>query len=453
MSKSWVWLGALAALGLACSASSKSSSNPLHVGDTTSVGGSDGSGASGGSTSTAVGAGGGLPSGVTCTLDGCSGMIQSAAGTSGTSGQGGTSSGTGGTQGQAGKAGSSTGTPGTVGSPCKSGVCDPGLMCSAQQFCQPVLSAPPAEVAQAVPPPDSPGVPPASPVILFMKGTFDGLLFDVKAYSSSGTVDYNPNLVTIRLTSAMKSDVYVLATKQPYPLGSSVVVTMSGPVTGKLVFNIASKNPPAPTGALGFEPATASTSPGSPFHQLQPGWVGFGDTGVVTNPIIGMGATGMMTEVPSEGAAWGGLSSGSLLGGAAVNGQSSILETGPMPGTFETLTFDYDFHSAELPTYCGSMYDDTLVAVVSGPNGAYANIVDSVNLVCADKGASGGVPGSLVPETLAGSTTDFAMYGTGRKSFSIPASVGSPAVFALAITNVADTAFPSLAAVDNIVLK
>jgi hypothetical protein len=458
MSKGIVVVGALAALGLACSASSKSTSSPYRPGDTSTVGGSDGAGASSGAGTGATGGSGALPSGVTCTLDGCSGNIPSNGGTTGASGQGGGAAGQ--TQGQGGGAagqtqgqgGGSTGVPGTVGSPCNGDTCDPGLMCTMQKFCQPALSTQPGEVAQAVPPPDSPGVPPASPVILFMKGTFDGIVFDVKAYSTGSTLDYTPHIVTIKLTSAMKSDVYVLATKQPYPLGSSVIVTMSGAVTGQLVFDIASKSPPAPTDALGFEPATSPLM-GSSFHQLQPGWVGFGDTAVVVEPLVAQGE-GPTTVMPSEGSSWAGLTSGAELGGSAVNGQSSILETGPMPGDFQTLSFDYDFHSAELPTYCGSTYDDTAVAVVSGPTGAYAAIVDSVNLVCASMGASPGMPGGLVTESLPSAPPDmFATYGTGRKAFSLPATVGSPAVFALAVTNVGDTSFPSLVAIDNVVVK
>jgi hypothetical protein len=320
----------------------------------------------------------------------------------------------------------------------------------------------PPQVVQAVPPPDSPGVPPTSPVILFMADVFDGVTFEVKAYSPSGTVDYGPNIVDIRLTTATKKDIYVLATKQPYPLGSSVVVTLGGTVTGTLVFNVASQAPPAPTGSLGFEPKTAASTPGSPFHALPVGWVGFGDTGVVAAPLVSTSpAGGPKNALPSEGAQWAALSTGQILGGKSVNGQASLLESGPIAGSFQTLTFDYDFHSAELPTYCGGLYDDTLVAVVSGPGGAFAKIVDSVNLVCAAHGASPNVPGMLPSETLdgtmvgdgSGASTMFGQYGSGRTSFSIPASVGGTAYLAFAITNVKDTAFQSTAGLDNLVLK
>ena len=463
-SRSFVGVGMWSLVVVAgCSSSSKSSA-PLRPEPVTASLGAGGAGAgsgaglggsstaAGGGTSAggATGVGGSAKSGFTCSIDGCS------VGAGGSTSNGGSTSGKGGSTGVGGSGMEiPDGPPGSVGSKCMGMSCDPGLQCSSSQYCQPVLSAPPGEVVQAVPPPDSPGVPSFSPIVLFMNGAFTGVNFKVEAFTTGATMDYSSLVDVTKLSTAKMADIYVLAPRQPYPLGSSVVVTISGSVTGVLVFDIAHKSPAAPIGALGFEAPGAPVAPGSPFDKLPSGWIGFGDTSVTQAPFTTTSAMGGPGEVvmPTEGKTYAAFSSGTAVGGSAVGATSSMLQSGPLDAAFKTFSFDYDLHSAEFNAYCGSQYDDTFLVVIAGPKGSVAKVVDSVDLVCDSLMASASSPGMLHTETLTGTLEDVGMFGSGRRTISIPTDVGSPAVLAFVVTDVGDSSFTTLVTVDNIVTK
>ena len=81
---------------------------------------------------------------------------------------------------------------------------------------------------------------------------------------------------------------------------------------------------------------------------------------------------------------------------------------------------------------------------MSGPKGAVATVVDSVNLVCARKThAVGTFPG--MPDD-----GDTVYKETGNTGFSLKGDVGSPAVLAFVLTDVGDDAYSSLISLDHI---
>ena len=329
------------------------------------------------------------------------------------------------------------GPPGSVGSPCKAGaVCDPDLQCNQYSYCQPSPSNLPAEIVQAVPPPDSVHVPASSPVFLFTTGTFANVNFKVETHTQSGKTDVTSSVVVTKLASSTSKDIFVLTPKQPLALGASVVLTMSGDITGNLTFNIDNATAPAADGHLGIEATGDGTCAYDP---LPTGWKGFGDT-------ARLGATGSM--VPSEGSKMLALSSGAALCGEAIGGTTSVAVSGAIGmGSAANVKFDYNFQSSEFDDYCNSEYDDTFLAVLSGPDGAVAQIVNSVNKIC----AGGAQVIGTFPGQPDGGDADY--KETGKLSFSLPAGVGTPAHLTFVVTDVGDSILSTVVGIDNITLE
>lgn len=333
------------------------------------------------------------------------------------------------------------GVPGTVGNPCTAeGACENDLVCAASDYCQPGTSALPEAIVQAVPTPDSAKIPASAPIVLFANNTYAGVMFKVEAFGVSGSVDITADFSVVTLVSASGKDVYVLAAKSGLPLGQSVVVTLSGAIEGSVVFNVDHASPPYAEAALDFE--TAANPASSCVNDIDAtalpiGWTGFGDVGAIP-------ATGSL--LPTSGSRMLAMSTGSVLCGKALEDTSSMVVSGPIRGLGETpeLGFEYNLQSSEFDDYCNSDYDDTLIAVLSGPKGAVATVVDSVNLVCArNTHVVGTFPG--MPDN-----GDDVYKETGNSPFSIKGDVGSPAVLAFVLTDVGDEAYSSLISLDNI---
>lgn len=370
---------------------------------------------------------------------GSAGAAGAAAGSAGAAGTAGTA-GAGGQAGTAGSGGSGgggqvipEGPPGAVGNACKTdGTCDPNLVCSATKYCQPAATQLPSQIKQAVPPPDSGKVPSSSPIFLFADAKYANVKIQVQAYLETGNSDITTKTVFTKLTSGADKDIYVISSTEGFPLGSSIVVTLSGDIVGKLVFNIDHKSPAFADGQLGFEGATAATGN---FAPLPTGWTGFGDVAVE------LAASGSMK--PTEGTKMAVMTTGAAVGGTAIGGTSSLLVSGPITmGPSPGLSFDYNFQSSEFDDYCNSSYDDTFLAVLVGPKGAVAKVVNSVNLVCKDA--------TQVVATFPGMPDggDAAYKETGVKQFSIAGDVGSPAVVAFVVTDVGDAALSSVVGID-----
>lgn len=333
------------------------------------------------------------------------------------------------------------GVPGTVGNPCTAdGACENDLVCAASDYCQPGTSALPEAIVQAVPTPDSAQIPASAPIVLFADNTYAGVMFKVEAFGVSGSVDITADFSVVTLVSASGKDVYVLAAKSGLPLGQSVVVTLSGPIEGSIVFNVDHESPPYAEAALDFEtPANPNNSCVNDIDAtaLPLGWTGFGDVGAIP-------ATGSM--LPTSGTRMLAMSTGAVLCGSALNDTSSMVVSGPIRGLGESpeLSFEYNLQSSEFDDFCNSEYDDTLIGVLSGPNGAVATVIDSVNLICErNTHVAGTFPG--LPDG-----GDEIYKETGNSLFSLKGAVGSPAVLAFVLTDVGDEALSSAISIDNI---
>jgi hypothetical protein len=369
------------------------------------------------------------------------------AGAAGQAGSGGSDAGAGGAAGAAGEAGSGgaagageqtvpEGPPGSVGAKCKDdGTCDPDLVCSTSLHCQPSLSELPSQIVQAVPPPDSVEVPSAAPILLFTDGTYANVTFKIDLFTKEGVSDVTAQISLGKIASSTGKDVFVIAPKQPYPLGASVVMELSGDITGKLTFNIATSSPGTPA-SLGFEGGADLES--CDHDALPQGWKGFGD-------FAALKSTGSL--VPTEGSSMLGLSSGKAFCGQAIGDTTSLVVSGPIGVGEGGVSFDYNFLSSEFDDYCNSAYDDSLIAVLSGPKGLVARLVNSVNLICATAKQTDAV----FPGQPDGGDTVFRQ--TGNLSYNLEGDVGSPATLTFVTTDVGDKILSSLVGIDNIAIK
>jgi len=172
-----------------------------------------------------------------------------------------------------------------------------------------------------------------------------------------------------------------------------------------------------------------------------------GETGVA---FAGDGAIRAATGslVPFEGYYYAAISTGSriLSNNVAQNNRSSYIILGPIPEPFYSLSFYYNFVSAEFNEYVWSQFDDTASVTVFGPRGTYSRVITSVNIVETDNMPFTGHPG--LPD---GGDT-YVGY-TGWRNFRIEdLDVGSPAYITFTVTDVGDDALSSILAIDAIEL-
>jgi hypothetical protein len=367
-------------------------------------------------------------------------------GQSGEGGEGGVASGNAGETGEGGAGGDGSqwveeGPPGSVGNKCtEQGACNDDLECAQSLYCQPALSQLPAEIVQAVPPPDTANIPAWSPLMLFADGQYSGASFIVTAYTSAGADDITDEVTVTKLTSGANKDVWVITPKQGYPLGASVVVVMTGPWEGRIVFNVDHESPAYAEGSLAFDndPNPEVECGGiNGSSSLPIGWTGFGDFGVIPE-------TGTVEPTSPDGAL--ALTTGNFLCGAALEDTSTMVVSGPIRGygSSPSFEFDYNFQSTEFDDFCNSSYDDTLLAVLSGPNGAVATMIDSVNVVCARADHEAATfPG--MPDD-----GDSVYKQTGNRTFTLAGPVGSPAILSFVVTDVSDEIYSTLVSIDTI---
>jgi len=164
-----------------------------------------------------------------------------------------------------------------------------------------------------------------------------------------------------------------------------------------------------------------------------------GDGNIITSPLGCMGAF--------NGSNFAAISSGDQLisGHTAIGDAASVMIVGPITDAVSTVTFNYNFLSAEFNEFVGSVYDDSFVAIVYGDDGAYTELITSVNLIGTDGNTQcTGFPG------MADNGDDY--YGsTGwiSKTMTFP-SVGANAHVIFIATDVTDHIYSTVVGVDDI---
>ncbi|MEW5849461.1 MAG: hypothetical protein AB2A00_11640 [Myxococcota bacterium] len=103
------------------------------------------------------------------------------------------------------------------------------------------------------------------------------------------------------------------------------------------------------------------------------------------------------------------------------------------------MVFDYDFLSQEFDGYVGSVFDDTFSVTVAGAGGSYTETVTTVNLV----GVAASVPVNVPWDT--------AFQHTGWRTHRVDLrGLEGDLTITFSITDVGDSAFGSVALLDNI---
>jgi hypothetical protein len=186
-----------------------------------------------------------------------------------------------------------------------------------------------------------------------------------------------------------------------------------------------------------LQPASFDTNGG--FENGSDGVNFIGDGNVMT------GQQGCMG--PFGGSNFGAISTGDHLISPddAIGGASSVMIVGPVAEPVSSITFNYNFLSAEFQEWLGSVYDDSFVVIVYGDNGAYTEMVNSVNLIGLDGNTQcTGFPG------MADAGDDY--YGsTGwlTKTMTFP-SVGANAHVIFIATDVTDHIYSTIVGVDDV---
>ncbi|SCY41043.1 Ig-like domain-containing protein [Flavobacterium caeni] len=186
-----------------------------------------------------------------------------------------------------------------------------------------------------------------------------------------------------------------------------------------------------------LQPASFDTNGG--FENGADGVNFIGDGNIMTSP------QGCMA--PFEGSNFGAISTGDHLISAddAIGGASSVMIVGPIAEPVSSITFNYNFLSAEFQEYVGSVYDDSFVVIVYGDDGAYTEMVNSVNLI----GLDGNTQCTGFPGMADAGDEYYGATGWLNKTMSFP-SVGANAHVIFIATDVTDQIFSTIVGVDDV---
>jgi len=154
--------------------------------------------------------------------------------------------------------------------------------------------------------------------------------------------------------------------------------------------------------------------------------------------------------IPFEGGHYTAISTGERIvssNGSAIGSSSSQILLGPIQQPFSSLTFYYNFISAEFNDYVNSQFDDNAMITIYGTKGTHTEIITSVNRVGYANTSFGSY--SKMPD----SGDSYAGH-TGWQRYHIEnINVGNPAYIIFTVTDVGDQDFSSILAVDALELK
>jgi len=154
--------------------------------------------------------------------------------------------------------------------------------------------------------------------------------------------------------------------------------------------------------------------------------------------------------VPFEGEHCAAVSTGEQIvssNGAAIGSSTSQILLGPIQQPFSSITFHYNFISAEFNEYVGSEFDDNAMITIYGPKGTHTEIITSVNRVRQNNTRFADYP--RMPD----SGDSYAGH-TGWQRYNIEnINVGYPAYIIFTVTDVGDDIYSSILAIDSLELN
>ncbi|PZR24116.1 MAG: hypothetical protein DI539_01500 [Flavobacterium psychrophilum] len=296
----------------------------------------------------------------------------------------------------------------------------------------------PLEVAQAVPSVSGQQYPANTPAVFFMN---DKLLLS-SVNENTFIVKENGKKVAGTISVNEAANGYAILTFMPYKTfadNANVEITLTSGLQddgGQGLYQ-----------DMSYEYTTYSVPSGSfnnntGFENGANGVVFIGDGNIISNPL------GCLS--PFAGSSFAAISSGDALvsANAAIGGTSSAMILGPFDSnSASSLSFNYNFLSAEFLEYVGSEFDDSLMAVVVGQNGAHVEFVTSVNTIGENVTQCNGFPG--MPDD----GDDYAGF-TGWTSKTINfGSLTGPVYVIFVATDVTDDIYSTVVGIDNLELN
>ena len=150
---------------------------------------------------------------------------------------------------------------------------------------------------------------------------------------------------------------------------------------------------------------------------------------------------------PVSGSHFAAITTGNQLisSGSAIGNASSTMILGSLNSSISSITFMYNFLSAEFQEYVDSEFDDSVIVTLVGSNGATSEFLTSVNTI----GTAGNTQCVGFPNLPDAGDTYAGATGWISKTIST-GSIGSPVYIILTITDVSDTAYSSVLAIDDV---
>lgn len=290
------------------------------------------------------------------------------------------------------------------------------------------------DIAQPIPAEDiSGGYPVNMPVILFFNDKIN-----LNTIENNFSVNMDGNQIGGNVSIGEAANGFAILTfipYEPYSSDSQIEILLKSDLTDDggngldedftLTFSVSSTSSTAFDGNSSFENGTD-------------GVLFVGDGAVMS------GTQGCVTA--TNGSNFASITSGDALVSSdnAIGGASSICLLGPINSDISSLTFNYNFISAEFQEFVDSVFDDSLIAVVVGPDGAYSEFITSVNTIGTNNSQCIGF--ATLPDAgddYAGETD----WVTQSMNFQ---NVGSPAFVSFIVSDVSDLIYSTAVTLDEV---
>ena len=146
------------------------------------------------------------------------------------------------------------------------------------------------------------------------------------------------------------------------------------------------------------------------------------------------------------------VSSNNALGTLFGATTTSILTTGTItvPGGTTTLSFYYNFVSAEFDEFIGSSFDDTFLIAINGSSSSTAQVVTSVNMFNSGQTTAVSLPAGYT--TADGTLSDASQIGWVKKTIDISA-LGGQITVSFVISDVGDGIYTTILFLDDIAFE
>lgn len=294
----------------------------------------------------------------------------------------------------------------------------------------------PLGIAQAIPSVSGNTYPANVPIVFFMDDKV--LLPSISTESFRVTEDGVAVGGTISVNES-RSNGFAIITfvpKHQFKAGASIGITLTSELKDDAGNGVAQDT------TINYTTSTQQTNDfdtNGGFENGEDGVTFIGDGNIITSPLGCMGAF--------AGSNFAAITSGDQLvsGGTAIGDAASVMIVGPITDPVSTVTFNYNFLSAEFNEYVGSVYDDSFIAIVYGDDGAYTELINSVNLI----GTEGNTQCSGFTGMADAGDEYYGATGWITKTMTFP-SVGANAHVIFIATDVTDHIYSTVVGVDDI---